>query len=84
MTEVGSDPSLAQHGHALSLPPTPFTHPRHCVIANTETVVTVTPNHPEAETYVNGQRIGRVSAILVTFLLPDFSVELKLPNLHVL
>ena len=60
VTEVGSDPSLAQHGggHALYIPPTPFTHPRHCVIANTEPgVVTVTPNHPEAETYVNGQRI---------------------------
>ena len=31
---------------------------RHSVVAHTEPgVVTVTPSHPEAETYVNGQRI---------------------------
>ena len=55
VTEVGSDPA---HGHALVLPSTPFIHPRHCVVAHTEPgVVTVTPCHPEAETYVNGQRI---------------------------
>ena len=55
VTEVGSDPA---HGHALVLPSTPFIHPRHCVVAHTEPgIVTVTPCHPEAETYVNGQRI---------------------------
>ena len=55
VTEVGSDPA---HAHALVLPATPFIHPRHCVVAHTEPgVVTVTPAHQEAETYVNGQRI---------------------------
>ncbi len=60
VTEVGSDPNLAAHsgGHALVLPPSHFVHPRHCVVAHTEPgVVTVTPSHPEAETYVNDQRI---------------------------
>ena len=60
VTEVGSDINLAAHsgGHALVLPPSPYIHPRHCVVAHTEPgVVTVTPSHPEAETYVNGQRI---------------------------
>ncbi|KAL1476697.1 hypothetical protein MTO96_036320, partial [Rhipicephalus appendiculatus] len=31
--------------------------PRHCVIAHTEGVVTVTPSQPEAETYVDGARV---------------------------
>lgn len=30
---------------------------RHCVIAHTEGVVTVTPSQPEAETYVDGARV---------------------------
>ena len=32
-------------------------HPRHCVIAHTEGIVTLTPCSPHAETYVNGQRL---------------------------
>ena len=62
--EVGSDPNLAAHsgGHALVLPQTPFMHPRHCVIAHTEPgLITVTPSHPEAEVYVNGQRIAETT-----------------------
>ena len=31
--------------------------PRHCVIAHTEGIVTVTPTSREAETYVERQRI---------------------------
>lgn len=60
VTEVGCDPNLGAHsgGHALVLPAAPYVHPRHCVVAHTEPgIVTVTPSHPEAETYVNGQRI---------------------------
>ncbi|KAG8238213.1 hypothetical protein J437_LFUL018257, partial [Ladona fulva] len=35
----------------------PNVQPRHCVIAHTEGIVTVTPCSRDAETYVNGQRI---------------------------
>ena len=71
VTEVGADPNLAAHGQALVLPPSPFIHPRHCVVAHTEPgVVTVTPSHPEAETYVNGQRI-----VETTFLSHGCSVR---------
>lgn len=35
----------------------PGIHPRHCVVAHTEGIVTLTPCSPQAETYVNGQRI---------------------------
>jgi len=31
--------------------------PRHCVIASTEGIVTVTPSSRDADIYVNGQRI---------------------------
>lgn len=35
----------------------PGIHPRHCVIAHTEGVVTVTPSHQEAEIFVENNRI---------------------------
>lgn len=35
----------------------PGIHPRHCVLAHTEGMVTLTPCSPQAETYVNGQRL---------------------------
>lgn len=59
VTEIGSDPAISSNGgQSLLLPPAPFLHPRHCVVAHTEPgIVTVTPSHPDAETYVNGQRI---------------------------
>ncbi|XP_075525931.1 adherens junction formation factor afadin [Dermacentor variabilis] len=53
MTEVGSAPSGSQ---GLQLQG-PGVLPRHCVIAHTEGVVTVTPSQPEAETYVDGARV---------------------------
>ena len=56
VTEVGSDPAI-QSGQSLLLPPAQFLHPRHCVLAFTDGIVTVTPNHREAETFVNNQRI---------------------------
>lgn len=31
--------------------------PRHCVIANTEGLVTITPSSRDSDIYVNGQRI---------------------------
>ncbi|GLG95432.1 Kinesin-like protein unc-104 [Gryllus bimaculatus] len=61
VTEVGSERPMnaSQHGHqtqSLQLFG-PNVHPRHCVIAHTEGIVTVTPCSRDAETYVNGQRI---------------------------
>ena len=35
----------------------PGIQPRHCVLAQTEGMVTLTPCSPHAETYVNGQRL---------------------------
>ncbi|XP_078617973.1 uncharacterized protein LOC144885758 isoform X2 [Branchiostoma floridae x Branchiostoma japonicum] len=56
VTEVGSERSSATSGQYLQLF-SPNVKPRHCVIANMEGVVTVTPTNHDAETYVNGQRI---------------------------
>ncbi|CAH1226764.1 PPP1R9A [Branchiostoma lanceolatum] len=56
VTEVGSERSSATSGQYLQLF-SPNVKPRHCVLANMEGVVTVTPTNHEAETYVNGQRI---------------------------
>ena len=56
VTEVGSDPAI-QSGQSLLLPPAQFLNPRHCVLTYTDGIVTVTPIHREAETYVNNQRI---------------------------
>lgn len=39
--------------------------PRHCVIAHTEGIVTVTPCSREAETFVNGQRIFETTILQV-------------------
>ncbi|XP_073971174.1 adherens junction formation factor afadin isoform X13 [Rhodnius prolixus] len=58
VTEVGSERG-SPHGHggqSLQLFG-PNIQPRHCVIAHTEGIVTVTPCSRDAETYVNGQRI---------------------------
>jgi len=49
VTEVGSEVG----GHGVQLP---GLLPRHCVIAHTEGVVTVTPCSPHAEVVVNNQR----------------------------
>ena len=48
VTEVGSDWGGLQLAGL---------RPRHCVIANTEGIVTVTPSSRDADIYVNGQRI---------------------------
>ncbi|XP_063220039.1 afadin isoform X2 [Bacillus rossius redtenbacheri] len=59
VTEVGSERSTNSHGQqSQSLQLFGFNvQPRHCVIANTEGIVTVTPCSGNAETYVNGHRI---------------------------
>ncbi|KAL1139052.1 hypothetical protein AAG570_009113 [Ranatra chinensis] len=56
VTEVGSEVEAQGHGQCLHLIG-PNVQPRHCVIAHTEGIVTVTPCSRDAETYVNGQRI---------------------------
>ncbi|XP_043199321.1 afadin-like isoform X3 [Amphibalanus amphitrite] len=56
VTEVGSERSPQAGGQCLQLAGHNV-HPRHCVIAHTEGIVTVTPCGREAETYVNGQRV---------------------------
>ena len=57
VTEVGSERSnSSNHSQCLQLYG-PNVQARHCVIAHTEGIVTVTPSSREAETYVNGTRI---------------------------
>ncbi|XP_041354927.1 afadin-like [Gigantopelta aegis] len=56
VTEVGSERSLSTSGQYLQLYGGDVM-PRHCVIAHTEGIVTVTPTSREAETYVDRQRI---------------------------
>ncbi|XP_054164184.1 afadin-like [Oppia nitens] len=59
MTEVGSERSSSTNhvpSQCLQLYG-PNVQARHCVIAHTEGIVTVTPSSRDAETYVNGIRI---------------------------
>ncbi|XP_035207092.1 afadin-like isoform X1 [Stegodyphus dumicola] len=56
MTEVGSERSSSTGGQYLQLYG-PNVQPRHCVIAHTDRIVTVTPSSRDAETYVNNMRI---------------------------
>ncbi|XP_054718595.1 afadin-like isoform X2 [Uloborus diversus] len=56
VTEVGSERSSSTGGQYLQLFG-PNVQPRHCVIAHTERIVTVTPCSRDAETYVNNMRI---------------------------
>jgi len=67
VTEVGCErpnqpPSNAQ---CLQLSG-PNIQPRHCVIAHTEGIVTVTPCSRDAETYVGGQRIFETTILQVS------------------
>lgn len=56
VTEVGTDRSAHTGGQSLQLFG-PNIQARHCVIAHTEGIVTVTPCSRDADTFVNGQRI---------------------------
>ncbi|XP_057376791.1 afadin-like isoform X2 [Daphnia carinata] len=62
VTEVGSERPAPPHPSSPIAVPSiqlfgPGIHPRHCVLAHTEGMVTLTPCSPQAETYVNGQRL---------------------------
>lgn len=67
MTEVGcernSSPTQSQFLQLFG----PNILPRHCVIANTDGIVTVTPCSRDSETYVNGQRIYETTILRVSF-----------------
>jgi afadin len=88
VTEVGSERPInsagsQQHGHqsqSLQLFG-PNVQPRHCVIAHTEGIVTVTPCSGNAETYVNGQRIYETTILQVTRI-AEASVELVMSLTH--
>ncbi|ESO87215.1 hypothetical protein LOTGIDRAFT_210615 [Lottia gigantea] len=56
VTEIGSERSLSNSNQYLQLVSNDI-QPRHCVVAHTEGIVTVTPTSRDAETYVENQRI---------------------------
>ncbi|XP_076371722.1 afadin-like [Tachypleus tridentatus] len=56
VTEVGSEKSNSTDRQFLQLSGTSV-HPRHCVIAHTDGIVTVTPSSQSAETFVNGSKV---------------------------
>ncbi|XP_064629486.1 afadin-like isoform X2 [Lineus longissimus] len=62
MLEVGSDRNMSSSGQYLQLFG-PHVHPRHCVIAQSEGIVTVTPTNKDAETYVNNQRVFETTTL---------------------
>lgn len=65
VTEVGSERPIgpqAVQAQTLTLPG-PMVMPRHCVIAFTENIVTLTPCSRDAHTYVNNQRIHQTTIL---------------------
>lgn len=67
VTEVGSERPIgpqAVQAQTLTLPG-PTVMPRHCVIAFTENIVTLTPCSRDAHTYVNNQRIHQTTILQV-------------------
>ena len=74
VTEVGTDPAI-QNGQCLLLPQAPYLFPRHCVLAHTEGIVTITPSHREAETFVNNQ-----SCLLYTSPSPRDRQKSRMPS----
>lgn len=71
VTEVGSERPVNGHQAAQSQCLTlhgPHVMPRHCVVAHTEGIVTVTPCSRDAETYVNGVRIYETTILQVEYL----------------
>ncbi|XP_057678192.1 afadin isoform X4 [Corythoichthys intestinalis] len=59
VTEVGSD--CTEDG-AIQLPG-PGVLPRHCSLTHSEGLVTVTPHGPDADTFVDGQRVAAVAVL---------------------
>jgi len=68
VTEVGCERQNQPPSNAQCLQLNgPNIQPRHCVIAHTEGIVTVTPCSRDAETYVGGQRIFETTILQVSF-----------------
>lgn len=68
ITEVGCERQNQPQSNAQCIQLNgPNIQPRHCVIAHTEGIVTVTPCSRDAETYVNGQRIFETTILQVCF-----------------
>ena len=68
VTEVGSERPIgpqAVQAQTLTLQG-PTVMPRHCVIAFTENIVTLTPCSRDAHTYVNNQRIHQTTILHVS------------------
>ena len=68
VTEIGSERPVNGHQSAQAQCLTlhgPHVMPRHCVVAHTEGIVTVTPCSRDAETYVNGVRIYETTILQV-------------------
>lgn len=73
VTEVGCERQNQPQSNAQCLQLNgPNIQPRHCVIAHTEGIVTVTPCSRDAETYVDGQRIFETSILKVRFVKINF------------
>ncbi|XP_052808466.1 afadin-like isoform X2 [Mya arenaria] len=62
VTEVGREKSASPNGQYLQLTG-PNIQPRHCVIAHTGGIVTVTPKTQGAETYVNNVRVSETTLL---------------------
>lgn len=84
VTEVGSErPIGPQAVQAQTLTLTgPTVMPRHCVIAFTENIVTLTPCSRDAHTYVNNQRIHQTTILQVCFLIQSGSIIFKNDRRH--
>lgn len=67
VTEVGCERNLSSPQSQNLQLFGPNILPRHCVIANTEGIVTVTPCSRDSETYVNGQRIYETTILRVSY-----------------
>lgn len=90
VTEVGSDKNMAIRGQHIQLYGNDI-KPRHCLIAHTAGVVTVTPASKEALTYVDGQVIHDTTMLqhgmavkfgnkhLYRFIDPTFEEKLMQP-----
>lgn len=70
VTEVGTDrPYGTQAVQAQTITLSgPTVMPKHCVIAFTENIVTLTPCSRDAHTYVDNQRIHQTTIIQVTII----------------
>lgn len=82
VTEVGSERPVgpqAVQAQTLTLAG-PTVMPRHCVIAFTENIVTLTPCSRDAHTYVNNQRIYQTTILQVRY---TFLCYFRIPHLRV-